>query len=310
MMQLTYADLAQLKREIKETTVKAEEDEFLMSALRFTTSRIREHLRYSFLPSNEERLLNVPPPYAESPVLLFLDRPLLSITSVQDEDGNAMTEWDKTVANRDDSDFVAVPINDFPKWRLRRTDGETWNQQGSADVFGDAFFAQIYVDGIWGYHSDYDNAWQDSTDTVQDNPLAAAATTLTVSDADGSDLLGSTPRFSRGQLLRIEDEYLYVTQIDTSANSLTVLRGVNGTTAASHNQNTRIDVWQTDYPIIRAVTKWAAYLYNRRGSYKRTTFDGLGVTDFPEDMPEEIQGIISHYPRNVSPAPVDDFEDW
>src|SRR3972149_4378910 len=58
--------------------------------------------------------------------------------------------------------------------------------------------------------------WGSSTDSVQDNPLAAGATLVTVSDADGLDQLGFSPRFQAGQLLRCESEYWGSSSVDAT----------------------------------------------------------------------------------------------
>ena len=300
-----YATLADVKREIKQpsSTVNSEEDEFLVAALRFVMSRIRERLYYDFVPAIETRLLSTPPYFAEPVWELDLDQPLLSVTSVTDGDGTVLVKWDKTQANRDTSDYVATPLNKTPKWAIRKLRDGNWRKKSTG-------FGEVEVAGIWGYHTDYANAWLDSSDTVQDNPLSDSATTITVNDADGADILQQTPRFSVGSLLLIESEYVLVTAVNTSTNTLTVIRGINGSTAASHAQNTAIKTWRSDASIIRAVTKWAAYLYNRRGSYSRTSFDSLGVTSFPADVPEEVDAILRSYPSNVQWMTVDDIDVW
>lgn len=66
--------------------------------------------------------------------------------------------------------------------------------------------------------------------TVQSNPLSSSAESVTVSAEHGID---------RGEVLWIEDEQVYVTEKPT-VTTLTVTRGVNGTTAAAHNQGTAI----------------------------------------------------------------------
>lgn len=71
--------------------------------------------------------------------------------------------------------------------------------------------------------------YTDSGDTVQDNPLSAAATTLNVSDGTN---------FAVDDVIRIEDEHLKITAIVT--NALTVIRGYDNTTAAEHAQSTII----------------------------------------------------------------------
>ena len=115
----------------------------------------------------------------------------------------------------------------------------------------------ITVTGYWGYHPNWESAWADSGDTVQDNPLSASATTLTVNDADA----GSPARFQVGQLLRIESEYLRVTAVDSTNNLLTVARGVQGTTAASHSVSTAIEIYQTPEDVALLTVRWATWLY-------------------------------------------------
>ena len=111
---------------------------------------------------------------------------------------------------------------------------------------------QVQIDGVWCFHNSRADAWENSMDTVQDNPLSSSATSITVSDADGTDQWGITPRFQIGQLIRIESEYCEITNVDASTDALTVVRGRNGSTAASHVQNTQIDIWQPD-PIVKEV---------------------------------------------------------
>jgi hypothetical protein len=153
---------------------------------------------------------------------------------------------------------------------------------------------KIYVTGTWGWHEDYSNAF-DSVDTVQDNPLSSSATSLTVSDADGADLDGFTPRFSPGNLLQIGSELLDVTAVNTSTNVLTVRRGVNGSTAAAHVQNTAIGVYRVDERIQRIATRQAALLYARKGAFQVETLDGVGVITYPQDLLTELKQVVMEF---------------
>jgi len=109
----------------------------------------------------------------------------------------------------------------------------------------------VKVVGVWGYTDDRATCWEDSLDTVENNPLASGGTSVTVNDDDGPDLWGVIPRFASGQLARIESEYVEITA--AGANSLTVARGRNGTTAAAHAQNVGIDLWRPPEPVKQAV---------------------------------------------------------
>lgn len=153
---------------------------------------------------------------------------------------------------------------------------------------------KIYVTGIWGWNQDYSNAF-DSVDTVQDNPLSASATTITVSDADGADLDGFTPRFSPGNLIRIESELIDITGVNTTTNVLTVRRGVNGTTAAAHVQTTAIAVYRVDERVDRIAARQAGLLYARRGAYQVETLDGVGVVTYPQDLLTELRNSLTEF---------------
>lgn len=106
---------------------------------------------------------------------------------------------------------------------------------------------------------------------MQDNPLSSGATTLTVSDADGTDVDGVSPRFQVGHLLRIESEYLRVIAVDTGTNQLTVQRGVHGTTAASHAQDTAIETYQPVPAIRDLCMRYAELLYRSIGIFDTET---------------------------------------
>jgi hypothetical protein len=161
------------------------------------------------------------------------------------------------------------------------------------------------IDGYWGYHQDWSNAWANSQDTVQDAPsLSSSATTLTVANVDGVNHLGLTPRFETFQLLRIESEYLFVTSMDRNANTMTVIRGVNGTTAASHAQSKQIDVFQPMPEIVAAMQVMTAHAYRRKDVVGTQTDRPIattaasGVIIMPPRLPEEVQSILKVYKRS------------
>ena len=80
----------------------------------------------------------------------------------------------------------------------------------------------VTVTGVWGYHEDYANAWQDTGLTLGSG-LTASATSITI----------DTATFSHLEYIQIGSEWMHVTNIDASA--ITVERGVLGSTAATHD---------------------------------------------------------------------------
>lgn len=228
---------------------------------------------------------------------LYLPEPLLAITQVTDGNGTVLVYG---------TDFMEDPPNIYPVtalkllqviWPVLGTCATWYNTCG---LVNQKSLAQ--VTGIWGYHQDYPNAYADTFDTVQDHPLLAISTNMHVTDADGVDSYGRTPRFSPGQLLKVEDELLALRTVDTTTNILGVLRGANGTTAVDHPQNTAIDVYEVDFAIAQAVNRWAGYPYKRRGQYESSQFDASsGVSiNFPQATPGDVLSILNEFMGGLS----------
>lgn len=123
------------------------------------------------------------------------------------------------------------------------------NVRGSYSVFYSGQ-RSLRITDIWCHHDDRANAWEDSTDAVQ-NPIqiVAGATALTVTDADGATGWGYIPRFAVGQLIRMESEYCSIGAVDAGTETLTIVRGRNGTTDIAHVINTQIDIWRPPHPV-------------------------------------------------------------
>lgn len=155
------------------------------------------------------------------------------------------------------------------------------------------------VTGIWGYHEDWSNAWDNSQDTTENDPLTATGTSITVNDADGADRYGQEPRFKEFQLLKIEDEYAYVTGVNATGDTLTVIRGVNGTTAAAHAQNTVIYIYKPMPNIVQATKEIAKYLYLHKDSSDGdvTMFPEAGAVTVPQGLPITVKWAVEAYKR-------------
>lgn len=159
------------------------------------------------------------------------------------------------------------------------------------------------ITGIWGYHDDWANAWENSGDTVRDDPLGAAATTITASDVAGEDINGLPIRFRVQQLIKIEDEYLFITGKNKTNNKLTVRRGVNGTTAAQHAQDTPIYIYRPMPALVQAMWTFVAYLERRRAGVgtdsDRPLATAQGILVLPPRLPDEVQRALEHFRRVV-----------
>ena len=221
---------------------------------------------------------------------LLLTMPFLEITSVA-VDGTELTLWDGQASTRTASDYYITPRGKTPIHILQGLQPNVWLPDDP-----DHYIDGIEITGITGYHTDYPKAWKTSGATVGATSLTDTATSLIVSNASGVQFDGS-PRFSEGQLLRIGTEFLKLWSIDTGANTLTVERGVLGSTAAAHATSAVIEVWHPQPQIVRAATRWAIYMAKRRATYDTVKLDagaaGNVTISTPAVVPEEVAKIIA-----------------
>lgn len=192
---------------------------------------------------------------ASSRCTLLLDRDLLSVSSLTTDNGNTTITSNYYFPLAGDS-HTHTPYNQI----ALNTDTNVWEWSTTQR-------ASNTITGIWGFHNDWSNAWG-LVDTVQDNPLGIAATSLVVADADGIDERGLKPRFQVGQLIRfgnsVTAEYAHITEI--VGETLTIVRGVNGSTAAEQAESTSIYVYRPQYDIAQATLFLAMHLYRRKDS--------------------------------------------
>lgn len=182
---------------------------------------------------------------------------------------------------------TAYPSTRSPITMFRRANG-LWYENNSGDPL------TAIISGVWGYHRRYAQAWA-AVDTLTAAIVSTTATTLTVADVDGVDEAGLTPRISAGNLLRIDDELVEVTETNTSANVITARRGVNGTTAATHLNAAAVSVFRPEETIRRTVARQAGMLYARRGAYEQQTITDVGVVTYPADLLSELRGVLQGF---------------
>lgn len=280
-MTTPYITLAQAKSELKAETTT--DDAKVYSYIRQFSARVDrlfQSRRPVFAPYVESRQIRVAPEAVNTQdnTLYFPDN-LLAISTVVAG----------TTGLTSGTDFEAWPTLSSPIHRLRLlSTGNDWYSYCTTD--GTPLF--VTIAGIWGFHSDYANAWAHVDDLVGN--ITASVTSLTVADVDGGDLYGQTPRISAGNLLRIGTEYLEVLATNTTTNVVTVRRGVNGSTAAAHTTGDDVEVWQVEESLLR-IARQVAFMYARRGAFESSTVTDFGVVNFPSDILSEIRGIMQGF---------------
>ena len=282
-----YTSLGYIKEWIKTdvatgNTLSAD-DMRLLQAARTVSRRIDNAFasrRPMFAPWNETRKLPLDGLHVNSMQGTFrLDGYLLALTSTS-VNGNAVSN----VEGYPDSTMPPFPF-------LRNTNCCT----GWYGYCGDCCAPyQVSVTGVWGFHRDYAAAWM-AVDALAAAIVSTSATTFTVADADGGDAYGITPRISAGDLLKVDDEYMEVTVVNYATNVVTVIRGVNGSTAATHLIAAVVSRWEVETPVKHAVARQVGLMYSRRGAYTTMEVQGMSEVRYPNDWLGEVMGMLNGY---------------
>jgi len=280
-----YCTLAQAKSEIKanSTVDDAQVRRYIRQVSKRIDSTIGRPKRPFFAPYTEQRLKRANTMRIDSSSNIFYLRDnLLSFSEVlidtADETANVQL-WEP---------------GQSPYGALRLTnDCKTWYGDCTHTNSDTLKPVLIYITGVWGWHEDYANAYADR-DILQAD-INASVTTLTVADADGADEDGFTPRFSPGNLIRIDSELMDVVDVNTDTNVLTVKRGVNGTTAAAHLTGADVAVYLVDDRVVRITQRQVGLLYARQGAFQIETLDGVGAISYPTDLLEELEAVLTDF---------------
>jgi hypothetical protein len=293
-MSISYATLAQIQSQEETPSTAAADITRLLEFGQRATAKIDDEKKFEFAPRIETHKLDIANTRIDLGLAqITLDSPLLSLTSVTLANETAL------VVDTDVEAATSYPRNGTPYDTLQML-----NSSNSWIDRTDRFNRNVLVTGIWGYRSRYaTDGFRDSGDSVQDGSgINATDTTITVTDANGAGNDGLTPRFSAGNLILIESEFIEIVATDTDLNTLTVVRGVRGSTAATHANATQIDVFFPETAIVRAAMLIADFNYANRGNHKRVSFDGVRVTATIDIPPEavEILDSFSFYPLSAS----------
>lgn len=172
---------------------------------------------------------------------LLLDDDLLEVSTLLNGDGTTIAA----------SKYILESANDYPKWKLklRRTSGITWQPNSDGD-----YEQVLSLTGVFGYHDDYGAAWPDTGLTIQGGGINSSVTSVTFSATTG---------LKAGMLLKFESEYVYLSAVGAPS---TIVRAVNGTTAAAHATGVAVYSWQTMYNIQRICRQAVAAHHNLRNN--------------------------------------------
>ena len=139
----------------------------------------------------------------------------------------------------------------------------------------------VQVAGKWGW-------WRHLKRATETANAVADATTTSVTVSSRADV-------EAGHTLIVDSEQVYVQSY--SGNTLTVVRGVNGTTAASHSGGAAIDIFEYPGPIVEATIIQAARLWRRKDSAfsAATGFPETGQSRSSVGLDPDVQLLLGQY---------------
>ena len=258
---LTYAtedDFIQMKDVNKSglITVSAASSDKIQAYLERATRFIRRFTGRDFFPWVETRHFPIPYAYSDLRMRRFpaahlkLDQDLLETFNVN----NGVDDLVET------TQYFTLEYNIYPKRIIAVKYPYYWGGFSGAGISPYKRYdeAIIEVDAMWGYadHLYPSEAWIDTFETIPVGGLTSSATTMTLVDVDGDDAWNKK-KFYLNQLIRVDDELMIVSGINTGTNVLTVLRGQRGSTATTHDAGVAIKRWRVLEDITDACLKIA-----------------------------------------------------
>lgn len=271
-----YCSLVEAKRHLKAN--KSMDDDTLLDIIGEVSRRFDVELggrasRPYFAPYSEARQFVMDTMRISSHWNTFeVDQPLLSVSAV--------TVGTNTVT----SDVSLFPADRTPVDRLylNRSAGSWYDYANSSEV------TYVTVTGVWGYHSQYDEAWVSYSALDANIADASTLTTVAQTDAEDRDPFGRRPQYSIGQLIRINSEVMQIEDITVSG--FILRRGLLGTSTAAHTAGDTIEVWQVEDPIRRLAAQQAAAWYARMGGTQPRE-----AGDLPTDLEHEVARTLRGY---------------
>ncbi len=213
---------------------------------------------------------------------LLLEDDLLEVITLTNGDG-------VTISN---TEYKFLPANKYPKYALYLTNiSSTYFKTATGGRSEQA----ISLNAYWGYREQYATQGWKAAGTL--GAAIADTTTLTFTMTTGHSLAAGG-----GQIVKIDNE-LFNSASSAATQLVVILRGDNGSTAATHLNGAAVYVWQqaediTDFVLAMAHMEYKAR-YQPQAVESNTYMTGAGVVISPRSLPAKAQEIIDKYRRRV-----------
>jgi len=226
------------------------DDLVLEQLLKSASETVENETSRRYNPFVETRYFDVPAWNNPDPRELKLDADLLEVITLTNGDGTVIPSTEYILRQSD-----MRGVTPYSNIRLKSTSTFWWSPDSSGEIH-----SVISLIGIWGYHNRYGQAWQLATTAAEG--MDATETGFDVTSGAG---------FAVGNLIRFDNELGYVSSIAT--NTLTITRGENGSTAATHLTGINVYIWQPMISVKNLVCELASVERANRFGQKTNNAD-------------------------------------
>lgn len=270
-----YATAADIRQALGDTDTSLDARYF--AVIGAISRAIDIHCRRIFFVETEAKRFNTP---RDLGPLFFPD--LLSVTTIKID-----TALDQTFAETVPStDYLLFPLNDLPRTHVTRA------ALATGLFLMHARQANIEIDGEWGYGNGRDAS-----------PVKATGITVTIADATETEVdVDAEDVIEAGDTILVSTERLFVEAATSDATKkLTVIRGVNGSTAAAATATASVYQYSeiVREAALRATLRQIAMdegntgvVAERIGQYSRNLAQTSDATQFEDGLHEDERSLL------------------
>ena len=206
----------------------------------------------------------------QSTGILGLDDWLITATTVTSYEGTDRTS-SATLTEGIGNDFLLMPYNTSPKSKMKLVENTLKNLYSGQQT--------LTILGQWG--------WQNDTESISTVDAIGSSSTTTVTVTSGSTTYV-------GDTILVGTEQMYVTNVD--GNTLTVIRGVNGTTSATHSGGATYYRYKYPADVVQACLDIARTYWRSRdvGQSQILGTNEMQMT-YPQNEDRMILKKLDHY---------------
>lgn len=279
-----FASLSSIRRYLQVADDEVADDAKLRDYLYRASRAIKEEVKRDFLPRRQTLWFDHP----DNARQLRTESDILEVLGLSHINGASSINIDGLLLSAG-CDYNIQPYNNIT---IPSDSGSLFNFSGTPE-------RSVKLDAITGYREDYDDfGWISTGDTLQSS-ANSAINTLIISASGGSNARGATPRFTTEMMIRIggsSGEYMHIKGI-TSSSELDVVRGIRGTTAASHAASAVIESFFVEPEIEFLTVRLAAWSYKQESDPFRGTLAApqFGTIELPDSWPVDVQERLKKY---------------